>query len=245
MPLESVTEIKTVSIVDGGTLEVKTKDHTYRPVVYSNSRDVEFSSLAKAVETLIKEGRVLEKEQLHKRKYCPSCGLPIPEGTDLCPRCINKGGTLVRLLHISRKHFGKITLILILSTAVTAFGLATPWISGKIIINKILLPMKNAHLLGPAALALLLAYAGQVFAGGWRSRVSGIVGNRVGYDVRGILYQRLQELSLSFYDKKQTGALMARVNQDSAELQRFIVDWAPIMLESVLTLTGVVYFYSF
>lgn len=238
LPLESIIDIKTVSVVNGGILEIKTKEQVYQPLVYSNAKTTEFTALAKAIETLYKEGKILREEQIHKKKYCPSCGLPIPEGTELCPKCVNKGRTLVRLLKISKKHFNKIILIFIMAATATLFGLVTPWIS-KILIDDVLRPLKNIHLLVPLSLILLLAYAGQTFISGWRSRISGIVGAKVVYDVRGMLYERLQQLSLSFYDKRQTGALMARVNQDSEELHRFIVDWFPIMMESVLSIVGV------
>jgi len=245
LPLKSITEVKATNMVGGGILEVKTKEQTYRPLIYSNAKTTEFTALAKAIETLRKEGKILKEEELHKKKYCSSCGLPLPEGTELCPRCVKKGRVLIRLMKLSRKHSKKIILIFILATVTTLFGLATPWIVGKGIVNKVLLPFfstnskENAHLLGPLVLALLIAYAGQIFIGAWRGRISGIVGMRVGYDIRGSLYERLQLLSLSFYDKRQTGALMTRVNQDSGELQRFIVDWFPITLESLLTILGV------
>jgi ATP-binding cassette subfamily B protein len=59
------------------------------------------------------------------------------------------------------------------------------------------------------------------------------------FDVRAAVYEKLQELSLSYFDRHQTGAILARVNQDTAELQRFMVDFIPLSAESFLTLIGV------
>ncbi len=53
-----------------------------------------------------------------------------------------------------------------------------------------------------------------------------------------ISYEKLQELSLAFYDRFQTGALMARVNQDTRELMHFLVDFIPLTLESIFILIG-------
>jgi ATP-binding cassette subfamily B protein len=120
----------------------------------------------------------------------------------------------------------------------TLFGLITPYI-GKIIVDDILKPLKNAGLLGPLALVLLAAHAGQIFFGALQARVSAFIGYMVIYDIRGALYQKLQELSLSFYDKRQTGAIMARVTSDTREVQRFLTDWIPETLQSFFMIVGI------
>ncbi len=86
---------------------------------------------------------------------------------------------------------------------------------------------------------LFLAYALQQVFSGLQERLGGIVGFRTVYDLRAAIYSRLQELSMSFFDKHHTGAIMARVNQDTAEVQRLLVDFVPMTLEAVFTLIGV------
>ena len=49
----------------------------------------------------------------------------------------------------------------------------------------------------------------------------------------------LQELSLGYYDKRQTGSLMARVTQDVNELQNFLVDGIQFFLVNTLTIVGI------
>jgi ATP-binding cassette subfamily B protein len=78
----------------------------------------------------------------------------------------------------------------------------------------------------------------QQLVGVFRTRLSAVLGNSMLYDLRASMYEKLQGLSLSFFDKQQTGALVARVNQDTAELQRFMADFFPVTLESLLLLIG-------
>ncbi len=51
-------------------------------------------------------------------------------------------------------------------------------------------------------------------------------------------YDRLQSLSLSYYDKRQTGSLMNRVTQDVGELQDFLVQGITFFLVNTLVITG-------
>ena len=57
-------------------------------------------------------------------------------------------------------------------------------------------------------------------------------------EVRGATFRRLQELSLSFYSKKQTGVLITRVNQDTEQMHRLLVDFIPYGINMILTVVG-------
>ncbi len=47
-------------------------------------------------------------------------------------------------------------------------------------------------------------------------------GQRIIFDIRNKLYEHLQQLSFSFYDKAQTGQLMSRVTQDVEQTRHFL-----------------------
>ena len=64
------------------------------------------------------------------------------------------------------------------------------------------------------------------------------LGNKVIYDLRTSAYEYLQKLSLSFYNKKETGRLIARISYDTSRLQDFIVNGIQEFLRSILELTG-------
>ncbi len=73
-----------------------------------------------------------------------------------------------------------------------------------------------------AALAILVAAGlrslctyGQQFLGQWLAQ-------RVAYDLRNAIYNRLQRLSFAYHDKHQTGQLMSRATQDVEAVQQFI-----------------------
>ena len=57
--------------------------------------------------------------------------------------------------------------------------------------------------------------------------------------VRGIVYDHLQKLSMSYYHDKQTGQLMSRVINDTAAFEGLIAHALPEVTTNVLTIAGV------
>ena len=57
--------------------------------------------------------------------------------------------------------------------------------------------------------------------------------------VRGIVYDHLQNLSMSYYQDKQTGQLMSRVVNDTATFESLIAHALPEVTTNVLTIIGV------
>lgn len=149
-----------------------------------------------------------------------------------------------RVFRFARPYRLQLSLILLCLTLSTLAGLVTPYMN-KLFIDRILKPdpvsgvFELARYLPWAVLAFLAAHVAQLVFGMFQARLAGYVGHRTVYDIRGAIYEKLQELSLSFFDKNQTGSIIARVNQDTGELRRLLVDFIPLSLEGLFTLAGV------
>ncbi|MFA5859309.1 MAG: ABC transporter ATP-binding protein [Elusimicrobiota bacterium] len=241
--LSTLADAKAENTVGGGILELITPDgETLRAALYSNTHARRFARLAHSIQSKVqkKDSKQNVVPEEHT-KYCETCGFPIPEGMESCPACSKKGRTFTRLLEFSRPYTKSLWVVLLVMILSTLCGLVAPYTS-KILVDDVLKPMKNEWMLAPLALALLISYIGQNFLSALHGQLVAILGHKVVYDVRTQLYARLQELSLSFYDKKQTGSLMARVNQDTNEVGQLLVDWLPITTESILTIIGIGFF---
>jgi len=243
--LSKIKKIQPISLIGSGIVEIESASdgHIYKIIAYSQAKDVAFSQMIEDTRNLI-EGKPLTKKQDTVNTVCEKCGKTIPQNLNKCPKCVNKSKTLMRILNFSKPHIRLAIYIFILMITGSIFGLATPYMS-KLFIDYILKPdritgiYQYAGYLPWAVLALLLGYSGQLFFGAIQERLSGIMGYRTVYDVRAAIYEKLQTLSLSFFDKHQTGAILARVNQDTSELQRLLVDFMPITLESIIMFFGV------
>jgi len=238
VPIKTITDARAINMVGGGALEVESEGKPHRLLLYSNAKAHDFTDAARIINDLAKKGTYRELNAERRRKYCPTCGKPIPGHTDVCPRCLKRHRTFSRLFEFAKPYRTKILSIFLIMICATLAGLSVPYIS-KILIDQVIRPLKDQWRLAPLALALLGANALQIFLRAVQVRIAAFVGNSAVYDIRRTLYKKLQNLSISYYDKRHTGALMTRVNSDTGEVQNFLVDWLPMLLESALTIIGI------
>jgi len=241
---ESIGSITAANLVGSGMVEVETDGRARRIILYSDAKSIDFGHAVDDIRELI-QGRGLDRSaETMRRRICPICSLPIPHDLNKCLRCTDKRKTVAAILSFSRPYIRYLGLMFIAMVVSACFGLAAPYMS-KLFIDRILKPdpvtgiFEYARWLPLAALVLLVSYAGQLFFAGILERLGGRLGFKTTHDVRSAIYEKLQELSLSFFDKHQTGALLARVNQDTGELQRLLVGFVPLTLESTFMLIGV------
>jgi len=128
--------------------------------------------------------------------------------------------TLRRLTQFAIPYWKVYVLTFILVFAITGMELVQPlivrWIVdeifGKGAWNRLLW---GVLLMGAAsAVAAVLGYA-QRYGMSW-------AGQKIIFDIRNKLYEHLQQLSFSFYDKAQTGQLMSRVTADVEQTRNFL-----------------------
>lgn len=242
--LSDIKAIENINLTGSGVVEINVDSKSQRLIYYSNAKSSDFAEAVEDIKALI-DGKPLERRDKEwKRKICEICQSPIPEDLNKCPRCTDKTKTFRRILSFSRPYAKLLSLIFLTLVAETCLGLITPYMS-KLFIDVILKPEAktglyiNARWIPFAALALLTAYIGQNIFSSLHLRLAGVVGHKTVYDVRAAIYEKLQQLSLAYFDKHQTGAIMARVNQDTRELQYLLVDFIPLSLESLFVLIGV------
>jgi len=101
--------------------------------------------------------------------------------------------------------------------------LALPW-SVKVLVDDFLgaaraRPRIPLDLLMAALVALYLVYGVVSY---WRSYLAGLAGHRLIFDLRRDLYQHVQRMSLSFFDRQRIGAVVARMTSDIASAQNFV-----------------------
>ncbi|RAP78263.1 ABC transporter ATP-binding protein [Paenibacillus montanisoli] len=78
-----------------------------------------------------------------------------------------------------------------------------------------------------------------------QGRAQELVGQNVVHTLREQLYNHLQRLSFSYYDKAQTGQLMSRMTGDIESVKNFIGFGAMAMLTGIMTFIGTIIFMAF
>jgi ATP-binding cassette subfamily B protein len=194
---------------------------------------------ARALERLA-QGRPLEVAPSDLPYSCPKCGRRLPEDTQVCAACMDKGKTFRRLLAFAMVYRGRMLLAGALVLLASLLGLVPPTIT-KYLTND--LTAVAGPRLGPVTdlvLLLFLISAVNQLLGVLQARLGVWVTSRIIGDLRRRIWESLQRLSLSYFDRVQVGQLMSRMNNDTGSVQQLLTDAVPFFLPNVLRMVGAV-----
>ena len=125
-------------------------------------------------------------------------------------------------------------------TVIAAGGTAyLPWII-KDMVDQVL-KEKNTDMLNYIVVSIIVVFIIRGVAYYGQSYLMNYVGQRVIIDIRKAVFEKLQRLSLSFYDKNKTGTIMSYVTNDVNALQSAMVENVVEMVtESVILIASIV-----
>lgn len=250
--LEDIEDVRSIPLVGCGVLEVKVKGEWVRLIRYSNVLAPQFALASRDI-SLIKEGKK-EMPPEEEERRCPKCGLPLPHGSKVCPRCLPKGQVLRRLLTYAKPYKWPLIIAGLISLVITCFNLLPIYINRYLMDNvfvpadahhhrNLLLSPQELHrlfwVLGLMVLCLLLVHIINTALTILRGRITVRTGQNIVYDLRSTLFKNLQHLSVTFYDRYPTGSLISRITQDTGALQGFLANDVYFFAVNILLLLGI------
>lgn len=235
--LNGIDSLEVISGISTAVVEIIRHGIRRRLMRVSNIRQKDFCEAVRLINTYIEDNEWKPGLIDHKRNICPTCRHPLPDNMNICPRCVNKRLMLKKLLVFVKPYTPLVILLFVFTILSTLFGLVTPYM-GKVLVDDVLIPVKDFHLLPMLCAAMVAAYALQAFNDGFTRKTSARLGTQTVYDVRGLLFRKLQEQSLAFFSKHKTGGLITRVNQDTAQLEHLLVDFIPYGVSSIIMMAG-------
>jgi ATP-binding cassette subfamily B multidrug efflux pump len=142
-----------------------------------------------------------------------------------------------RLLAYLRPYWLFAGLALAAIVAHSVLQLAQPWLM-KVAIDRYIASGDLAGIdrIAGVFLVVLAASFGLEFAQTWLMQITG---QRIMYDIRMEVYEHLQRLSLSFYDRNPVGRLMTRVTSDVDVLNDLFSAGVIAVFGDVFTLAGI------
>lgn len=241
VPIAEIKSARNEPLVGGGRLEVVTKQGELIALLsYSLTLAAKFSEAARGIEQLAKKEPLLINLK-EERLRCPKCNLLLPEKDGVCPACVNRGKTMLRISGFLRPYRRQAWLLTLLSLFTTLLNLLPPLIQGKLIDGVL-----TAHRDLPLLWRLMAAWLGVLVVSSGINILNGrtiayLAGN-IAADLRAAVYRAIEFLQLSFFDKKQVGAIASRVTSDTDRVWGFLVEGVPYLLLNGLTLIGIVGF---
>jgi ATP-binding cassette subfamily B protein len=150
------------------------------------------------------------------------------------------GRTVLRILAQAMPHWPWLVGFLLAVAAVSVMDSYFTYL-GKRIVDEGILAGDRAVLMQIVRTygSLIVAQAGAVFG---LIYLAGILGERIRYDLRRKMFDHLQELSFSYFDRTPVGWIMSRVTSDSGRMAE-LVTWGLLDITwAVMSIAASVYF---
>lgn len=236
--LDSVEKIEAQNLVGNGRLNITTNGTTVCLARYTLEHRPLYAMAERYVNRYLEEKILRPIDHLEPEK-CPRCGRPFQNNTQICPFCLDKKKVLARMWEIMKPHLGMIIGVMVIFWLSTGVNLLIPQIQ-RILIDDVLRPQRMdlrflLILVGGLALARLI----NMLLAVWRGRTMAKLSANLGKDLRSNVYAKIQALSLRFIDQRKTGDLMNRISRDTNDIQSFIQNQVPDLINQSLLLIGI------
>jgi len=268
LKLEEIKTASADGLVGAGALLATMDGKSIEVLRYSNAQQRKFGRIAKYINDVKRykvdmekaqrgekdaDGRPIEAPREHPRlepdkedqKRCPTCKLLLPEGSKVCPACLSKGKAIRRMLAYLKPHKRQILIIWAMMLIGLCFTLVPAYLTQPLtdrVLNPVKAPLsieERLRLLWWLVVILLgVQFFGQVL-GVWRGRMSVRLGQQLSHELRNDVFRHLQSLSLRYFDKRQPGALISRVTNDTQSLQTVLVESIWMFFSNIFLFVGI------
>ncbi len=226
-----------------GDVKTLPEEENIRVCRFTMSAVLDAAEMCKIVNFYIETGHEGSLAR-HEKTQCERCGRPLMGDIDVCMFCVDKSYIFKRSLQMMKNFWPAFivsTLLLIASNALFAMmpilnriltddylapsEAATPWFAD---------PIKGV--LAVTGLMVLTRAVGEVLFI-FSTMLSNVLGSKFTDYLRGIMYEKVQKLSLASISKKTSGDLMKRITRDTQEVRQFLTDMGRYALEQIIMFT--------
>lgn len=149
---------------------------------------------------------------------------------------MNSMNTYLRLLNYVRPYLPRLAVAIVCIIFASSANLYVPWIIKDVIDD--VLATRDMVMLNYIAIGIVIVYflRGLFYYG--QTYLMSYIGQKVIIDIREAVYRHLQNLSLSYFEKRQTGTIMSYITNDVTALQNAMVENVIEMVTEGVTLIG-------
>lgn len=232
----NLSDVEVEDLVGATALTAKVEGHRVELFRTTISGSIQIYNTEKRLKALIESKPLPEIDESHRE--CPKCSRPLPQDSDICLACLDRGKTLARLFGYMKPYKGRLLLGTALSVGGTCVELLPPYIT-KLILDDVLSVKRQVQFFLPLILLLVASRLAISFIQIARGRNIAYLGSKVAVSIRSSLFQKLQDLSLSFYDKRNVGSLMSRMMNDTGALYDVLIDGVPVVFNQIIMMIGI------
>jgi len=208
LPLADIKEVKVDELFGGGRLVAETSAGDRGLVYYTKACVPEFAAMCRVINDLLND-RPPQAPEEDERAYCAKCNAPLPERGTTCPLCVPRWEVFRRLLAFVRPYRGKGLLLMGATIVAVAAQMGPPYLT-KLIVDEVI---KKKDLAGlPIYIAAMVACGVMLLGARFVSgTLTSWLASRVVADLRERLHTHLQSLRMRYFNRRESGELVARV----------------------------------
>src|SRR5215468_6193099 len=156
---------------------------------------------------------------------------------------------LLRITKMAWRYRARLILAYVSFFAAIGFALLVPRLFGTSVdrlvrfdpVDRHVIPLQvDTSTLVLMALSLLGASVMRGVADFARTYTTDSLSLKVSYDLRNLLYDKLQHLSFAFHDREHTGNLMSKATSDIEQIRRFVNLGVVLLMDMVVRLIAIV-----
>ena len=176
-----------------------------------------------------------------EKNICPKCGSFFTPGTEFCAECASKSKTFIRIIKLAAEH--KIMLIIAVLMAMTASGLSliVPVLQRNLVDNYISPP---DHIKATVTVTFLDILWVMLWIILLRALIESLIivrtllitriGTNLSYNLRSVVFKKIQDLSISKILKRTAGELINRVQHDTETINDFLTYEVPEIMQQII-----------
>ena len=197
----------------------------------------EIGEFCKVVNHYIRTGEETELSAAGFRS-CPKCGRHYAKGLETCLFCVEKSYLVRRAFELARPYLGKLLFAGVFVTLSSAVGALAPVLNARLLDGYLVrtdLPLneKIHGIVWTVALLMLAQTLSKVF-GIISQRRANRVSTSLSDDLRVMVYDKIQRLSVASLSRKTSGDLMKRVSKDTRVVKDFITEQGLYAVEKLM-----------
>ncbi len=252
--------VRTAAGIGGGMLQVRVGGDWVDLVRYSNALAARFHKLARALETAREAaadgGSAVAEPELESGPldppHCPTCNLRLATPEESCPRCLQKGRILRRVADLIAPHTRSAILLGILTVVGVAAELVPPKLQQYLVDDILSVGAGDAGTAAGAGatpdfrtalLVVVLSLAASrvllSLVAVFKGRLASAIGSSLTARLRQEMVDKLQSLSVAYYDRHQVSSMISRVAHDSEVLHGLVQQFTGGVLLPIVQLVAV------
>ena len=240
-PFETLSDFSVEVLYGCGAFFAKVNGVSTRLCRFISGRNLtRYSIMVEACNRIVEGDTQNVLESTEPERYCQKCGRPFIVNTHICPHCQSKRESYKKLWAMTKGLRLMMAVPLITAFIGMAITFVVPILQKSLINDYILNDNFDAKenwfipfFVSVAAIVMFDVLSKVISM--VQGRIATIAGNRFTRFLRTLLFEKIQLLSMSSVQKKSTGDLMGRINNDVAVVQNFITNLLPTYFAQLLS----------